>query len=255
MVSATNMREKPTVEVKQTDDDSQQDKCQIKMVLHEPISPYTTISFNGVTSFAQGVSLAALFYVISTQREFDLAIVGRIAVLFLIIAWYWYFYLSTNQFCAWRPRARDTVSPMLIAVAEWLLILSIRQPTFVFSFCATLLAGVSIIAGLDACTGNQTPSSVQLFKEHYRDQCEGFAEDFRLEILRLYKSLTLATIGLTVFFSLITVLLYVTYPANELAKSYLLTALAGLLFVTLFRFDFRYYVNHSKKLQRYGFEW
>jgi hypothetical protein len=254
-VSATKVKEKPTIEVKQLEDDSQQDKCQIKSVLHEPISPYVASSFNTVTALAQGVSLAALFYVISTQAELNLSILSKILVLFLLISYIWYSYLTQNQYTAWRPRAQDTVIPIFLAVTQCLLTVSIRQPIFVFSFFFTLLMVVGFFAALNPYTGDQTPYAIRLFHEHYKDQCEGFAEDFRLEIINFDKFLMLATTSLAIVFSLFTALLYLTYPANELVKSYLLTAFCGLILLAMFRFDFRYYVNHSKKLKKYDFVW
>jgi uncharacterized membrane protein len=128
-------------------EESQQDICQIKSVLHDPVSPYTASSFNTVTQFAQGVSLAALFYVISTQEELNLLIVLKILVLFLIISYIWFSFLTGNQFAAWRPRAQDTIGPILLAVTEWLLILSIRQPIFVFSFFFTIFLVLGFFCG------------------------------------------------------------------------------------------------------------
>jgi hypothetical protein len=249
------MREKPTVEVKQTDDDSQQDKCQVKSVLHEPVSPYTASSFNTVTQFAQGVSLAALFYVISTQAELNLLIVLKILILFLLISFVWYSFVTGNQFAGWRPRAQDTIGPILLAVTEWLLILSIRQPIYVFSFFFTLMLVLGFFAALNPYTGNQTSYAIKLFEEHYSDQCEGFAQDFRLELIRFYESFMRASIALAIVFSVITALLYATHPANELVKSYLVVGLIGSIGIAMLHFDLRYWVNHSKKLKTYGFEW
>jgi hypothetical protein len=45
-----------------------------------------------------------------------------------------------------------------------------------------------------------------------------------------------ASVALAIAFSVVTALLYTTYPANELAKSYLIVGLTGSIMIAMFLF-------------------
>ncbi|MGZ4905946.1 MAG: hypothetical protein ACXV5H_11120 [Halobacteriota archaeon] len=233
--------------------DPEGEKKQIKQVLHEPISPYVTDSFNTATHLIQGVNLAALFYVISIQTKFDLLVAGKILVLFLMIGLIWYSYLTQNQFVGWRPRKRDTIIPISFALTQCLLAVSIHQPIYVFAFFFTLILVVGFLGFANPYSGNAKPDAALLFKEHFKAQGAKFAEDFRLEIINIDKRLMTSMISFVAFFGIITALLYLFQSVDEVA-SYAFVALCGVFIVTLFHFDFMYFLNHSETMKKYGYK-
>ncbi|MGZ4847486.1 MAG: hypothetical protein ACXVIP_05325 [Halobacteriota archaeon] len=235
--------------------DPEKKKRQIKQVLHEPISPYVTDSFNTITHLGQGVTLAALFYIITIQTEFDLLTAGKLVVLFLGIGFIWHLYLTSNQFVGWRPRIQDTLHPIALAIAECLLVVSIHQPIYVFAFFFTLILVIFIFAASFAITGNSRPEAVELFREHFKAQGELFADEFRLETISIYKRFLAVGAILVPVFYLVTAALYVFSSLSDVVASYAFLALCYAFFIVMFRFDYIYYLNHSETLKKYGYRW
>jgi len=117
----------------------------LKTVLHEPITPYSTNAYNTLISVIQGIALAALFYIINESivklkpASFDISFVCRIVLAFLLICLIWHRYIVHDQYIAWRLTVFDTIIPMVFALLQIFLILSIPKSPFLFPLCLASL--------------------------------------------------------------------------------------------------------------------
>jgi hypothetical protein len=98
-------------------------------------------------------------------------------------------------------------------------------------------------------------NAAELFREHFNEQGEEFADAFRMEIININKRLIFSLSILTIIFSLITAILYFSQPFDEVVRSYAFIVLSGATLLTIFRFDFCYQLNHSETLKKYGYRW
>lgn len=228
---------------------------QIKSTLHEPVSSYLTHSYNMVTQLVQSVNLAALFFVISIQQEFNLLFACKVIVLLLLICLIWHSYIYQDQFISWRPRKRDTITPIFFFITQSILTVTINQPIFIFALFFTLVPIVGFFGYYNPYTGYKQPDSLKLFKEHFKGEGEEFAENFHSELMSFDKQASKNMASVALILGLTTVLFFYTQPFYELIKSYLFIVSCGLIIIALLHFDMKYYLTNSQRLQKYGYNW
>jgi len=118
-------------------------------VLREPLVRYYTDTYNGFISVVEGVALAALLVenrtpLLDSAPHWDAWGKGITAA--LVIAQLWHRYVTGNQFLASRPGVMEAILPMLLAVSQIALGLSIQNTRGLFSFwmfCVALVGAAS----------------------------------------------------------------------------------------------------------------
>ena len=228
---------------------------QLKKVLHEPIAPYLASTYTTVTHLTQGVVLGALFYIISIQEHLDILIAFKVFPVFLTICVIWHSYLLYIQYTAWRAGICDTVIPIVFAIFQSLLILTIPSTSFIFALCFTFIPIIGFFAYLNVFVKSGAPHIIELFKEHFKEQGSEFAESLYLEVRGFSKDAMVAMSITAAVWGILAALNYYIQALSEEIKTYLFTIVSSSILMLLLRYDLRYKLNKSEKLKAYGYRW
>jgi len=224
-----------------------------RKVLHECVSPYLTHTYNMVIHLVQGGVLAILFLVL-IENPLTTLIYFKILPVFLLICLLWHSYLVHDQYIAQRARIIDTLAPLALGLFECLLILSIPKSVFEYALFFTIIPFIGIFAYICPYTAYRDPDTLELYKEHFKEQGEDFAVTLHSELKRFDKyAVFMMTI---VFFIFCTITAFIYYfNISEDFKTYFATISFTLIIIFLLYTNMDYFLNHSKKLQKFGYRW
>ncbi|MBM4241984.1 MAG: hypothetical protein FJ150_10055 [Euryarchaeota archaeon] len=230
------------------------DDRQLKKVLHEPMALYLTLTYNTLVSLVQGFVLGAIFYIISIQQNIDILIICNMVICFLMAVFVWHNYIVHNQFIVIRASIFDTLIPITLGITQSLLALAIPKPIYIFTFILIFVVVILIFSLLNVFIKNNDPAALEVFKEHLKEQGPEFAEDLYEEI-RNFEKQSMSNAGyIVIFFSILTAFNYFM-PLSMEIKTYISTIVTGFLIIQMYRYDLNYYLNRSKKLEKYGYKW
>lgn len=229
-----------------------------RQVLYEPIAPYFANTYNTLVSVVQGVALAALFYIFS-KEEFNPLIISKCIVAFGVICIIWHRFVVHTQYIAWRLTSIDTLIPMSFAMIQFGLILTIPKTILIFSLVITFIFILGLGAYLNAT--RQKLGLKELLEEHFMDinnggfKNEEFAEDLFQELISFNKSARNLMGAFAIFCFIITLAIYFLETICEEVKTYVATALFGIMILILGVYDLRNKFNKSERLKKYPYKW
>lgn len=191
----------------------------VKTILYEPIAPYFNNAYNTIISIVQGIALSSLFFIINNQYEnnniFNKFCIFKVIIIFLTICIIWHRYITHNQYLVWRIDVLDTIIPMLLAVSQILLALSVDAEIFYFSLIFTVLCFLGSVAYINAIFKYNRPMSLELYKEHFYNEGEEFAQDLLQAVKKYEKKALYICIGTTVIFAGITLFIFYRSYSEE----------------------------------------
>lgn len=231
------------------------DDRQIIKLLHQPIAPYLSESYNLLIQLIQSFVLGTTLIILADFKNFNIAYMSKIIIVILIIALIWHCYLVHDQFLVTRAGPQDTIIPISLAILQVLLVIVIPLQIYLFTFIIMLITITSSVVYLNLFLKYQKPIAKTVFKIFYREQGNQFAEDFHTELMNFDKlGITLLSC-ISIILGFLTIFNNFAQIINETQKTYLSVLLIGSLIVLLFILDLRYYLNHSKKLEKYEYHW
>lgn len=225
----------------------------VKKVLHEPVSPYLTNTYNMIVTLVQGAVLATLFMIL-IENPLTLVIFFKTLPIFLLVCLIWHSYLVHDQYIAQRARLIDTLAPLALGLFQCLLILSISKSTIEYAVSFSIVPFVGIFAYIAPYTAYNDPGTRELYKEHFKEQGEDFAVTLHSECKRFDKFAVITMVFVFFVFSTITTFIYYINLSEDL-KTYIATISFTLIIILLLYYDMKYFLNHSKKLQKFGYRW
>jgi hypothetical protein len=234
---------------------NEQNNRQIIKVLHEPIAPYLTNTYNILIQLIQGFVLAELLFILSRGDYYNIQLVGKTIVVLSVVALIWHHYLVSNQYLVTRAGAQDTIIPLCLAVLQVLLILAMPLRSYYFSFSLMLITLVSSLVYLNLYTKYKNPIAKEIFRVHFRELGPEFAEDIYSEIINYDKKSSYFLAFVSAVLGLMTIVNYHVQFIPDEFKGYLVIVVAEAIIILLFYFDLKYVLNHSVKLKNYGFRW
>jgi len=227
---------------------------QLKKVLHEPLAPYVANVYNTLIHLVQGLALAALFYVISIQEQFTPVIIINLIICFGYIITIWHGNIINNQYNVMRPTIFDTLIPIVLAVFQSILALSVNQPFYIFNLILIIIIFTVDIQFLNSYRKSRKPLALEVFKEHFKRLDLQFAQDLYIEFRNFEKNVITKIIMFAIFFIILTIVLYFL-PLNVEFKIYI-SSIAIAIFLILGSYnDLNHWFNNSDKLKKYGYEW
>ncbi len=218
----------------------------VKTILYEPIAPYFSNAYNTIVSFVQGIALSSLFFVINRQivaKDFDKLCILKIIIVFLVICVIWHRYITHNQYLVWRIGVLDTIIPMVMALLQMLLALSVGcDRTLYFSLTFTFLCFWGSIAYVNAIFKYNKPESLELYKEHFCEEGENFANDLLQAVKNFEKFALYSCVIITVIFTIITLFIHLTDLSEQ---TYSLVSCVACFIVLILQFC----INLENKLK------
>jgi hypothetical protein len=226
---------------------------QIRKVLHEPVSPYLAETYNMIIHLIQGVVLASLFVVL-IENELTARLLFKIIPVFFLAVVIWHSYFVHDQYIAQRARLFDTLAPIMLGVSQGLVVWSIPRSISEYALFFAIVPLLGIVAYMAPLTAYRNPATLELFKEHFREQGKEFAVVLHSELKRFDKhSVVMMAI---ISFALGVVATFIYYVnLSEDHKTYLATILIVLILTPILRFDMRRFLNRSERLRKYGYRW
>ena len=247
--------------------------CNEKILLYEPVATYYADVYNTLISVVQGVALGGFIYVLSSFIELirlDLKItvhanmLMKAIVIFLIISLIWHRYVMHNQYLVWRIGVWDAIIPMLFAVLQISLALSMNS---IECFCCwlSLLYFLGFFAYYNVVyhyNANKR-TMLNIFKLHFgckrcskseKEKCRLpeilVQEIIKFERLGMRQMLYFAYpfVFLNIFFVFIQPK-YLSLQCGEFWKTVIFFPLFLLIGYISFRRDMKYSLNHSDELQ------
>lgn len=225
----------------------------LKKIFFEPVAPYFVTTYNTLISVVQGVALAALFSIIHeaiTKSKLELLIACKVFIAFLIICLGWHSYITHNQYLAWQIRVRDTLVPMVFALLQILLILSILEGMFYFSLSMTALFSGGCIAYLNSMYHHGRPETEVMYKGHFSGMGDEFARDLLLEIYGFEKTKVREMLFMALISGMLTFFIYKDWVGSGLAIAVYITG-----FGPLFWRNLRNRLNKAPRLKKYSIQW
>ena len=90
-----------------------------RKVLHEPLAPYVTQTYNTLMHLVQGLVLAAIFYVISIHwGQLTLLIVCNLIICVGGLISLWYSYNTNTQYFIMRATILTTTIPVAMGISR-----------------------------------------------------------------------------------------------------------------------------------------
>ncbi|HAG51760.1 MAG: hypothetical protein A2056_00910 [Deltaproteobacteria bacterium GWA2_42_85] len=232
----------------------QQHKKMKEKDLHEPLSPYVSSAYNTLCSVTQGVALGALFYVLSSTKQLTCLIYLKCFVVALLIALLWHRYVVHNQFSVWRLGIPDTLIPIAFAIMQVWLALVVPKSITWFSGVLAIISAIGILAYANTIYGFNKKEAEQLFREHYSEEENDFAEALHYEINSFQKSSWKHMLYSTLLMSFLTSINYTNWLSED-NKTYITTFFAVIIIALVFWFDLRWWLNNSRSAQIKKYHW
>ena len=105
-----------------------------RKVLHEPLAPYVTQTYNTLMHLVQGLVLAAIFYVISIHwGQLTLLIVCNLIICVGGLISLWYSYNTNTQYFIMQATILTTTIPVAMGISQVGLALSVASPIYIFT--------------------------------------------------------------------------------------------------------------------------
>ena len=227
-----------------------------RKVLHEPLAPYVTQTYNTLMHLVQGLVLAAIFYVISIHwgQLTPLIVLNLIICIGGLIS-LWFSYNTNTQYFIMRATILTTAIPVVMGISQVGLALSVASPIYIFTFFIIPVYIVLVIQFWDNIRKHKEPIAWEMWKEHFRELGSKFALDFFDEIRR-YEIENIRLMSYLVTFLGILTLFNYYFPLNLTIKGYI----SFITIMTIFAFTMNRtmmsnYLNRSEKLKKYGYKW
>lgn len=227
---------------------------QLKLVLHEPLAPYLTHAYNTLMHLVQGLALAALFFVISIQEHFTLAIICNLIISLGVVITIWHNYITNNQYNVIRASSLNTLIPIVLGICQCALVLSIAQPIYIFTLLLIPVFIMVMLQLMDHINKHKNPVALKIWKEHYKDIGPQFAQDLFHEFKRYEKDELSKVFFLTISLVILTLFNYY-FPLNLDIKTYISFVIVGVFIVMAAYFDLNRFFNDSERLKKYGYRW
>jgi hypothetical protein len=162
----------------------------------------------------------------------------------------WHRYVTHDQYLAWRLGFLDTLIPMVFALLQMLLALSIGYKTFYFSLIFAILYFWGFIAYTNAVNKHDRPDSELLYKEHFHIEGDQFAHDVLWAVKGFEKGCQVCFFILTVIFTCITLFIHFTNLSEEIYSLIVLSVCSMTLSFT-FTIDLRKKFKSTEGLKKF----
>lgn len=166
------MKETSDVECKHCDDFIKKSNHLVE-ILHNPISPYYSSSYNGIISIVCGITLSfvltevySFISSISLINDKCFLTIWGYAIIIIIIGIIWHSYIKLTQYKAWPLDAFDTFIPILFSINIYLLMFFVHDIKF-FTLLFSILCFVGSWAYNRTVMRMEKNESKLLYKFHY----------------------------------------------------------------------------------------
>jgi hypothetical protein len=231
-------------------------KRHYRKVLHEPLAPYVTQTYNTLMHLVQGLVLAAIFYVISIHwGQLTPLIVLNLTICIGGLISLWYSYNTNTQYFIMRATILTTTIPIAMGISQVGLALSVASPIYIFTLFIIPPYILIIIQFWDNIKKHNDPLAWEMWKEHFHELGSKFTRDFFDEIKR-YETDGIRRISyLTILIGILTLFNYY-FPLNLTIKGYIsFIAILTIFIVMMNHSDMNDHLNRSEKLKKYGYKW
>ena len=256
-----------------------------KLILHEPIAPYFTNTYNTLLSVVQGLSLGYLFIkfgeyinhatinkdysrlnflhkllIFSIPEHCDFLF--KFILIFCMAALLWHRYVVHDQYLAWRLNWFDTFILMLFALIQYLLILSLDQTLYDFTFFTFIFYILGLLAYFYAQRKNKKEHAQLIYKEHVINLDENneqigieFSDIFLNEVNKFEKKADITMlICILIHLLFIIIFSFINNP-NWHVLTIIYFCISFLMLIILFRFDLQFHLKKAKSLDKYNIPW
>jgi hypothetical protein len=139
-------------------------------------------------SVAQGLGLAAIFYMIdklffapvvpsvSVSAIKETIYIGRSVVSFLVKCALWHRYITHDQYYAWRLSSVGAITPFAFAVVDVVLVLTTPLPAYAFAFAMAAVSFAGFLAHCNTARRHEHLNAQTLF-EVYGSEIESKARE------------------------------------------------------------------------------
>lgn len=217
-------------------------------VLHEPLSNYIAGTYNTLLSVVQGVSLGGVFYVItvlSVKNLIGWISIIKIVVVICLIALLWHRYVVHNQFAVWRLEIQDTIIPIIFGTFQFWLVLAILKDVAWFSGALASISMVGVVAYINTVWRYEKSETILLFKEHFKDEEEGFGETLRRSILK-YQKVAIGSMAVSMILNgAMTIVNIYCYSLSHVTKELATCVVAISIIIAAFVFDLRWWLKRK----------
>jgi hypothetical protein len=227
-----------------------------RKVLHEPLAPYVTQTYNTLMHLVQGLVLAAIFYVISIHwgQLTPLIVLNLIICIGGLIS-LWYSYNTNTQYFIMRATILTTTIPIAMGISQVGLALSVASPIYIFTLFIIPPYILIIIQFWDNIKKHNDPLAWEMWKEHFRELGSKFTRDFFDEIKRYETEGIRRMSYLAILIGILTLFNYY-FPLNLTIKGYISFIAIILIFIFMMNnSDMNDHLNRSEKLKKYGYKW
>ena len=143
-----------------------------RKVFHEPVAPYFADTYNTLLSVVQGVALAGLLYIFTTEyvehQNTDILFHTKLFVVCAVIVAIWHRYVTHDQYLAWRLGVSDTLIPIVFGALQVMLsVFASRRDPFYFSAVYTVILFWGGIAYENARRKHKRDHTKKIYEEHF----------------------------------------------------------------------------------------
>lgn len=228
---------------------------QWKKVLHEPIAPYLTSSYNIQNNLVEGLVLAVTFMVtFQYWGQMNLPILLKIFYCIGFVIVMWHNSLLYQQYIVTRISFFEKIIPIMIGVFQCFLALSVAQPIYIFTLIIIPLKSLLVINLFVLYRKHKNPISFEIWKEHYRTLGSDFAQDMYDEYVKSLRSTVRQVFIVIILISILTLFNYFA-PLDSAIKTYISFIILVIFLIMSTYFDLNYSFNNSEKLKKYGYKW
>jgi hypothetical protein len=227
-----------------------------RKVLHEPLAPYVVESYNRLTNLIQGLTVAAIFFVVTQLPEITPLIVCNLIICLTVVIFIWHTYITTSQYYVMRASPFNTIIPVILGFTQVALALTVDQPIYIFTMFLTIVMIIFLFQIVDNIHKDSKPQALEIWKEHYKELGTQFAQDI-FDEYRRYQRIGLRNCFLGIMSVVVLTSFNYLFPISLEIKGYISFIIVEILFliVGLYFSDLNRFFNNSEKLKKYGYEW
>jgi hypothetical protein len=228
---------------------------QLKKVLHEPIAPYLSSTYNILNHLVEGLVLAAILYVISIHwGQLTLPIVLNIIYCVGLVFVIWYSNIIYQQYVVARASAFEIIIPIIIGIFQCVLALAVALPIYIFTLLVIPIKASLLFLIWNQNRKNKDPLAVKIWIEHYKALGSQFAQDMFYEFTKYGNSQQRLMVPIIIIIGILTIFNYF-FPLDSAIKTYISFIILITFLILSTYFDLNHFFNHSEKLKKYGYKW